>query len=214
MKILNELEKYKIIAIARKLPMDKVLPTAKALLDGGIKFIEVTFDQKNINCINETTAAIRLLRNEFGNEMFIGAGTVLGVLQAEAAVKAGAEYLLSPNFNEAVVRRTVELGAVSIPGAFTPTEITAAYETGAHIVKLFPAGELGLGYIKAVLAPLCHIPMLGVGGIDENNIASFLKIGLKGVGIGSNILKNEFIEQENYKEITALSKKYTDKIFF
>ena len=97
-------------------------------------------------------------------------GTVLTTAEVQQAVDAGARYIISPNVNPDVIRETKRLGAVSIPGALTPTEVATAYAYGADFVKLFPAGELGLSYIKAIRAPLAHIPMLAVGGVNENNL--------------------------------------------
>ena len=212
MNTIETIKKHKIIAIARKVPKDKILQTAEALFAGGIRLLEVTFDQNNPHCIVETSDMIGVLVKRFGTDMCIGAGTVMTITQAEAAVNAGAQYLISPNFSPAIVKKTLELSAISIPGALTPTEIVAAYEAGAQIVKLFPAGDLGVGYIKSIISPLSHIPMMAVGGIDEKNIADFLKTGLRGVGIGSNIVKNSLIEQNRFSELTELAKKYTSII--
>ena len=125
---------------------------------------------------------------------------------------AGAKYIISPNTDEKVIKKTNECGMVSIPGALTPTEIQYAHACGADFVKLFPADNLGIGYIKAVLAPLSHIKLLAVGGVNENNLKDFLNVGVKGVGIGSNITKKELIKQGQYDEITKLAKKYTIQI--
>lgn len=209
--IINSILEHKIIAIIRKVDMDKILYTAEALYNGGIRFMEVTFDQSGDFSESYTTDQIALLKESFGKDLYVGAGTVMTPKQVEAAYHAGARYIISPNTDKAVINKTLELGMVSIPGAVTPTEIQQAHAFGADFVKLFPAGELGLDYIKAVLAPLNHIKMLAVGGINENNLKDFLNTSLKGVGIGSNIVKNGLIVQGKYDQITALTKKYTSQ---
>ena len=144
--------------------------------------------------------------------MRIGAGTVMTAEQVAVAAEAGAEYMISPDTSEAVIKATLAAGAVSIPGALTPTEVAVAYGYGADFVKLFPAGELGLSYIKAIRAPLAHIPMLAVGGVNENNLSAFLDAGLAGVGVGSNIVDKKLIEKGDFAALTALALRYTEQI--
>ena len=153
-----------------------------------------------------------MLCREFEGRLCIGAGTVMNVKQAKLAAKAGAKYLISPNFNKSVIRFANKNGIVSMPGAMTPTEIVDAYDTGADFVKVFPADSLGLGYLKAVKAPLSHIPLIAVGGVNENNISDFIAAGLDGVGVGSNIVKKSMIEQGDLEGITALARAYTAAI--
>ena len=113
--------------------------------------------------MTETTRSIAAVAAELGSDLIVGAGTVLTTEQAEAAVKAGAKFLLSAVVDKAVICRAKELGAVMIPGAMTPTEILDAYRWGADIVKVFPAGTMGPDYLKAVRGPLPHIPLMAVG---------------------------------------------------
>ena len=127
MTTVDFIEKYKIICICRKIYGEELLALARALRSGGIRMMEVTFDQADPECIKKTAEAIAMLHAEFGEEMKIGAGTVLSAAQVDAAKDAGAEYIISPNTCLPVIHRTKELGLVSIPGAMTPTEIIAAY---------------------------------------------------------------------------------------
>jgi 2-dehydro-3-deoxyphosphogluconate aldolase/(4S)-4-hydroxy-2-oxoglutarate aldolase len=136
----------------------------------------------------------------------------MNVHQVETAINSGAKYIISPNTNLQVIKKTSELGAVSIPGALTPSEIAFAYEAGAKFVKLFPASEFGVSYIKSIRSPLNHIPLLAVGGVDENNMNSFFEAGVSGVGVGSNIVKKSLISMKKFDEITVLAKKYTKQI--
>lgn len=150
-----------------------------------------------------------MLAEAMGDRMCIGAGTVMNRLQAETAIQSGARYIISPDTNPDVIEKTCSLGALSIPGALTPTEIAYAYRCGADYVKLFPAGTLGLKYIQAVCSPLSHIPMMAVGGIDDKNLNSFLSSGLAGVGIGSNLVNLAMIANGQFEALTRLAQKYT-----
>lgn len=211
MNVLDAIFTHKIIAIARGIPPEKIVPVAEALYEGGIRFLEVTFDQKDENTIKKTCGMIKDLCEKV-TAMYIGAGTVMTEDQAAVAIRAGAKYIISPNVSEKVIKKTLELGAVSIPGAFTPTEIASAYEMGAHMIKVFPAGDLGIGYLKSIMAPLCHIPMLATGGVDDTNLSDFLKLGMVGAGIGSNIVNRRLIDAGEYSKLTQLAQKYTLQI--
>ncbi|MDD5603970.1 MAG: bifunctional 4-hydroxy-2-oxoglutarate aldolase/2-dehydro-3-deoxy-phosphogluconate aldolase [Eubacteriales bacterium] len=207
--LINEILEHKIIAICRNVADDVIVDVAGALYEGGIKFVEVTFDQSGKSPECKTEKQIISLREHFAGRIHVGAGTVLTPEQVDRAFKAGAEYIISPDTNPEVIKRTVSLGLVSIPGALTPTEIQNAHACGADFVKLFPAGEMGISYIKAVTAPLNHIRLLAVGGVNEDNLADFFKAGIKGAGIGSNIIKKNLLEQKDFKGITKLAGLYS-----
>ena len=207
--IMECIEKNKIIAIARNVKVELVVPTAQALYDGGIRLIEVTFNQSSPNGLTDTVQSIKALCSAFGDKLCVGAGTVMSIEQVQAAYDAGAKYIISPHTDADIIKKTKSLGIVSIPGALTPSEIVMAHNAGADFVKLFPAGNFGLEYIKAVKSPIIHISMLAVGGVDEKNIKDFLKIGLKGVGVGSNIVKSSLINEGKFDELTKLAELYT-----
>lgn len=212
MTVLEALKEYKIVAICRGVSTDNILKTAQALYDGGIRMMEVTFNQKAADPIAETAASIKLLNEKMGDKMYFGAGTVLTPEQVDAAVDAGAKYIISPNFSPAVVKRTIERGAISMPGCLTPSEVMSAYEMGAHVIKLFPAGDLGLGYIKAIMAPISHVPLVAVGGINADNMRSFLDLGLAGLGIGGNIVNTKLISEGKFDELTKVAQTYTNQL--
>jgi len=210
--LMNKIIDKKIIAIIRGVSPEKMIPLVEALYLGGIELVEVTFNHESKVTIEETLNSLTLIHKEFGKKIGLGVGTVLSTDQVEQAVNAGAEYIISPNTDIDVIRKTKELGKISIPGAFTPTEIVAAYSAGADFVKLFPAGILGVQYIKAILAPLKHIPVIAVGGIDEKNIRDFLATGVYGVGVGGNLVDVKAINEENFNKITQTAKNYLEKI--
>ena len=211
-KIIQMVEENKIIAIVRGIAPDKGLQVAQALYDGGIRMIEVTFDQKNIDKQADTAAMIRAISEHFQGKVCVGAGTVTSVELVEMAADAGAQYIISPDAKEDVIKRTRELGLISMPGALTPTEITAAHKWGADFVKLFPVGSLGTGYVKAVKAPLNHIKLLAVGGVNPENITDFLDAGCCGAGIGGNLVNQKWIEAGEYQKITETARALVEKV--
>ena len=207
-----DINRYKIIAIVRGVTGEALVETAEALYEGGIRLLEITFDQTGKISATETAEMIAELCRRFAGRMRIGAGTVMTAEQARIAFEAGAEYMISPDTSREVIEETIRLGAVSIPGALTPTEVATAHAYGADFVKLFPAGDLGLSYIKSIRAPLAHIPMLAVGGVNEKNLGEFLSAGLSGVGIGSNIVNKKLIDNGDFAALTALAKQYTEQV--
>ena len=211
-KVIKAIEDNKIITIVRSIGSDKLIPLAEAMYNGGIRLLEVTFSADGHISDEETAENIRMLAEHFEDRMYIGAGTVLSEKQVELTKKAGGKFIISPDTYENVIKKTLELGMVSIPGALTPTEIQIANRMGADFVKMFPAVNMGCEYVKAVLAPLSNTKLLAVGGINENNMTDYLKAGISGFGIGSNIINKKLVENNDYKEITELAKKYVKEI--
>lgn len=208
MNTLSFIKEKKLVSIARRVPVDKIVDAAFAVNAGGICCLEITFDQSSQNCISDTVKSIQMVKRALGDKMSIGAGTTVTVEQAKAAFDAGADFILAPDTNPAVIAEVKKLGMISVPGAMTPTEIQNAWNCGADIVKVFPAGFLGLDYLKAVRGPISNVPLMAVGGVDENNVADFLKAGYCSCGIGSNIMKNSLINEGKYDELSELAKKF------
>lgn len=206
--VIQAVEKYKLVAILRGVPEEKLSRVAQALYDGGVRLLEITYSPDGSVSDEETARRIGLLAKEFAGRMHIGAGTVLTREQVRLTKEAGGRFIISPNVDEAVIRETCALGLVSMPGALTPTEICNAHSFGADFVKLFPAGDMGVGYVKSVKAPLSHIKMLAVGGINEKNLASYLHTGVCGFGIGSNIVSKKMVDENDYQGITALAREF------
>jgi len=204
--IMDRLVTNKVIAIVRGVPSAQAVDVALALLEGGISCIEVTFNQTGD--LSDTLRALDMIHSRLGEEVTLGAGTVMTLEQVKDAASAGAQYIISPHVDEGVIIRTKELGLISIPGAMTPTETVVAKGYGADIVKLFPAGILGSAYIKAMLGPLAHIPVMAVGGINPENMGEFLKAGAVGVGVGGSLVDNKLIAMGKFSEITAMALQY------
>lgn len=207
-EITAKIKEEKIIAIIRHLGAKDAEALCEALYKGGIRLAEITFDPAGTIPAEETAKTISVLREKFAGKMLIGAGTVLDMDYARIAIGAGAEFIISPNTDPDVIRYTKECGMVSIPGAMTPTEVVSAYRAGADFVKVFPSDTLGLKFIKALRAPLPHIPLIPTGGINTGNIADFLSAGAAAVGIGSNLSRNDLVKAGRLDEITALAEEY------
>lgn len=171
---------------------------------GGVKFIEITFSVPDAHEVIKKLAADR--------RVSIGAGTVLSISDAKKALKAGASYIVSPNFDERVVKFTKKEGAVSIPGACTPTEIYKAYRAGGDIIKLFPFVEIGgLGFLKTIRGPFPFIKYMLCGGASMDNISEYLAAGAAGILVGSAIIKRELVSAEDWASVTELSAKFVLK---
>lgn len=211
-KVIETIEKSKIITIVRGIESDKLIPLAEAMYDGGIRLLEITYSADGRISDEETAQSIEMLSKHFEGRMFIGAGTVITENQVELTKKADGKFIISPDTYENVIKKTRELGMVSMPGALTPSEIQNAHRHGADFVKLFPITNMGVEYVKAVKAPLSHIKFLAVGGINENNMADYLKAGVCGFGVGSNIVDKKLTDAGEYGAITELAKKYTKVI--
>ena len=204
------IEDGKIIAIIRRLYGDTLIRLAEALNEGGIKVIEVTFDQADPECLSKTSEAISRLSRTFGDSMLYGAGTVLNTEQVETARQAGARYIVSPNVSPEVIRLTKSLGLISIPGAMTPSEILHAHDCGADYVKIFPAGELGLPYIKAVRAPISHVKFVAAGGVNEQNLGDFLNAGYTAAAVSGRLTDSAVIEAGDFDEITRRARAFCE----
>ncbi len=207
--LIEQMTENKIIAIVRGLAPEQVVPAVEALYRGGIRLVEVTFNQSDPDGDRQLADSISRLAGHFTDRMRIGAGTVLSGTQVQIAADAGARFIISPNVNEAVIRETLRQSLISIPGALTPSEIMRAHELGAHFVKLFPAGSMGIDYFKAIRAPISHVRMMAVGGIDTDNMADWLKAGAAGFGIGGNLVSKTLIDQERYDELAELAARFT-----
>lgn len=206
MEIMELIEQNRVIAIVRGMHPDQMAPLARALERGGIRMMEITFNQNAPETFQNTVNAIRTLSQNM-RDMAIGAGTVMTLEQLHMAADVGARYIISPDVNPALIAETKRLGLTSLPGAMSPTEIVTAWNAGADAVKVFPIGDLGVGYLKAIRAPLSHIPLIAVGGVNERNCADFLRAGAIGVGVGGQLVNREWIDAGEFYKIASLAGK-------
>jgi len=181
MTTLEQILEHKIVAILRGCDPANIVEISQALYEGGIRLLEITLNSPGALDGIERVAA------RFGDRMVIGAGTVLTVEEVKAAVGAGSRFVLSPSLDVDVIRVTRELGAVSVPGALTATEILTAYRAGANIVKVFPA-SVGPAYFRDIRGPLPQIPLMATGGVNLENIREFGKAGVVAFGVGSALV--------------------------
>jgi len=207
-EIIQKVLDKKIVAIVRGVYGQDCINLAKALYAGGIELLEVTFDQSKPEALEQTSETIRCLVEELGDKMAFGAGTVTSLEMLELAKKAGAQFIVSPDTNEEVIKATVAAGLVSMPGAMSPTEIVTAHRYGADFVKVFPTSNLGASYIKAIRGPINHIRLLAVGGVNEKNIGEFIKAGVNGAGVGGNLVNKQWIANGEFDKITALAEEF------
>ncbi|MDO7786041.1 bifunctional 4-hydroxy-2-oxoglutarate aldolase/2-dehydro-3-deoxy-phosphogluconate aldolase [Desulforamulus aquiferis] len=191
-----------IVAVVRGAEAEKVVKISKALQQGGVTAIELTMD---------TPGAVDMIRKvvaEVGSQAVIGAGTVLDAETARAAILAGAEFIFCPSLHEDVIRTANRYGKVVIPGVMTPTEIIKAYELGADILKVFPAGVLGPRYFKEVRGPFKHVPLMPSGGVTLDNAAEFIKAGCVALGVGGSLLDKDAIREERYEVLTERASQF------
>ena len=193
-----------LIVIIRAESSKELKEAAIALREGGARFIEVTMTTPNaLKVIGEISKSL--------SDVIIGVGSVLDPETAKAAILSGAEFVVCPTLNRDVIRLCNRYSKIVIPGAFTPTEILSAWETGADLVKVFPSSG-GPSYIKAIKAPLPQISLVPVGGVNIENVADFIKAGASAVGVGGNLVKKEFLERRDFTTLTQLCRKFVGAI--
>ena len=211
-QFVKEFFEKKVIVVCRGIPEDEIVNVAKALYEGGIRFMEVPFDQKNPDTFTLTARKIQAVKKALGEKIHVGAGTVLTMEQFELAKEAGAEIIVAPTLDEEIVVATKKAGLISMPGCATPSEITRAYKLGADLIKLFPASVLTLKAIKEISVPLNHIPLVCFGGVTSENIKEVLASGAVGVGMAGAILDKEALTAKNYQKITERAKEVTSQL--
>ena len=182
--VATQLDKLPLVAILRGLKPSEALDIGSALYDSGIQVMEVTLNSP------EPLKSIELLANRFDGKMAIGAGTVLSAENVTKVREAGGQLIVSPNVDVEVISRTVELGMHSLPGAMTCTECFQAIKAGADGLKIFPASVMGVSGVKDLMAVIPREnDIYAVGGVTDSNMAEWLGIGIKGVGLGSNLYR-------------------------
>jgi 2-dehydro-3-deoxyphosphogluconate aldolase/(4S)-4-hydroxy-2-oxoglutarate aldolase len=206
--VLELLTKTRLVAIIRLDDLSQAVTLSKALLAGGVVAQEFTLSNpKALEALSEAKAALA----EFSSgQAVIGLGSVRNVDEAQAAIKAGAHFVVTPITKLEVIELCKNAGVPIMPGAFTPTEIAAAHDAGADIVKVFPARTLGAGYIKDVLAPMPYLKLMPTGGIDLENMASFFKAGAVSVGVGGNLLDKKAIEAGDWEKVSSVARQYAE----
>src|SRR5689334_8205061 len=201
-EIISRLVNPGIIAVVRAQKPEQVLPLSEALIAGGVIAIEITMTTPN------AIAAIRDARQKIGDRALIGVGTVLDLETCRSAVSEGAQFVVTPVLRPEFVPIVHAADRPIMLGAYTPTEAQLAHEAGADFIKIFPADNLGPGYIKALRAPLPHLRIVPTGGVDVGNVADFLKAGCAAVGAGSSLVSTKILQEANWPELTRRAKEF------
>lgn len=199
------LERVALIPVLRAKSATQAHDVVQAMLAGGVSIVEVTMT------VPDAVDLLKELKHEYGEELLLGVGTVTTADEAEAAIAAGAEFVVSPTFHPAVVARTRALGKVSIPGALTPTEVISAWNAGADYVKIFPCSAVGgASYVRSLLAPFPHLKLIPTGGVTLETAESFLRAGARALGVGSDLVNLNAIEAGRPETITETARAYID----
>jgi 2-dehydro-3-deoxyphosphogluconate aldolase / (4S)-4-hydroxy-2-oxoglutarate aldolase len=195
-----------IVAVVRSPDGAQLVEVARALVDGGVKAVEITLT------VPDALDVMRQVRQALGTRILLGAGTVLDPETARAALLAGAEYIVSPTVNLDVIRLCQRYDKVVMPGAFTPTEILTAWEAGADIVKVFPADVLGPPFFKALRGPLPQVRLMPTGGVDLTTAAAFLQAGACCLGIGGQLVEPKAVAARDFDRIRDLARQYVQVV--
>ena len=206
MTALEIIAKHKLVAIVRLDDLSIAKELTAALVDGGIRAIEFTLTNR------DAVAAIAEIRELVDDSVVIGAGSVITAEQTWAAADAGARFVVSPVWKREVNSACGEAGLPFMPGAFTPTEILRAWESGASAVKVFPANHLGTGYIKDVLAPLPHLRLMPTGGVNLDNMREHLDNGAFALGVGSSLINNDAVADRDWAKLRENARRYVDRL--
>jgi len=202
--VLQRIHDAGLVAIVRADTADDAVALAQACIAGGVTALEVAFTTPG------TLDVIANLRRQHGDRVLIGAGTVLDEQTARMAILAGAQFIISPSVDFAVIRLCHRYQVPVMPGAMTPAEIIAALEAGADIVKIFPGEAFGPEYIKALLAPLPQAPLMPTGGVTLENLAEWFKYGSVAVGVGGSLTAPA--REGNYAAVTATAREFVRRI--
>ncbi|MDB5307207.1 MAG: kdgA [Gemmataceae bacterium] len=195
-----------IVAVVRFTDPGPLVEVVRALADGGVTVAEVTFTVPN------AVEVIREARRQLGDRVLLGAGTVLDPETARAALLAGAEFVVAPSVNVEVIKLCRRYDKLVMPGAFTPTEIVAAWEAGADVVKVFPADVLGPAFFRAMKGPLPQVKLMPTGGVDLATAAEFLRAGAVCLGVGGQLVDPKAVATGDFARITQLAKQYVEVV--
>lgn len=205
--VLQLVERTRIVAIVRLDDLSQAIAISRALAQGGIVAQEFTLT--NPDALRVIEPVQRALAAE-GHDAVVGIGSVRNLEEAKAAILSGADFIVSPITRADIIGECRQAEVAVMPGAFTPSEIAHAWECGADVVKVFPARQLGPGYIKDVLAPMPYLKLMPTGGVDLNNIATFIQAGVVAMGIGGNLIDAQAIRNGDWSAITSVAKKYSE----
>lgn len=196
MSAIQEILAKKVVAVVRLDNYNRAVDVARALVAGGVTVLEFTLTGRG------AIQAVSATRKALGDAVCVGVGTVLKSEDAEAAIDAGAEFLVTPAVRQQVIATCVKRQTLILCGGLTPTELLEAHEAGAEMVKVFPAQSGGPNFIKNVLAPMPFLKLVPTGGVSPENARDYLAAGAVAVGIGGNLVSNKLVAAEAFDQIT------------
>ncbi len=195
-----------VVAIMRTKSSEQLLRAADAIREGGVRAIEVTMTTPGALSVIEQAVS------KYGSDVLFGAGTVLDAESARSAILSGAQFIVSPSFNPALIEICRRYSIPVMPGAYTPTEILTAWECGADMVKVFPAGLGGPSLIKAIKAPFPQVELVPVGGVNVDNTADFIRAGAAAVGVGSALINQKLLEVGDFDALTERARRLVEEV--
>src|SRR5213080_1010157 len=195
-----------IVAVVRSSDSQQLVEAARALADGGVTVIEITMSVPN------ALAVVGRVRQALGDRVLLGAGTVLDAETARAVLLAGAEYLVAPTLNLEVIRLCQRYDKLVMPGCFTPTEVLAAWEAGADVVKVFPADPLGPAFFRAMRGPLPQVRLMPTGGVDLSTAAEYLRAGACCLGVGTQLVEPKAVAAGDFDRLSELAAEYVEVV--
>ncbi len=206
LRTLNTIDESGAILIVRLDNADVAERVAEAAIAGGFRALEITLS------IPGAVDVIRRLAAKHGlNGVAVGAGTVLDEHSAYECIRAGADFLVSPQLNPDMIRTANRYQVPTVSGAYTPTELVNSAEAGADILKLFPTEAGGIPYAKSVLAPLAHLPIMPAGGVTVENVGEWFAAGVAGVGVGSYVTK-AWQPDGDFNRVTKAAKEFLSAV--
>ena len=204
-QVRNRIVEIGIVPVVRASSAQQAMQAAAAVCAGGIPIVEITMT------VPGAIDVITQLAKSMGNDVLIGAGTVLDAEAAERCIDAGADFLVSPGFDLATVQFAKQQGKLIMAGALTPTEVITAWKAGSDFVKIFPCGTVGgAKYIKALKAPLPQVPMVPTGGVNLETAADFIRAGADALGIGGELVSAAACKSGNLSVVTEAARLYVD----
>lgn len=205
-KIINEIRKSGVVAVIRADNSHELLDTTLALSEGGVGALEMTMTSPGaLNVLEEVAPKLT-------GRALLGMGSVLDAETARMAILAGAQYVVSPVLNLAIITMCQRYSIPCIPGAFTPTEILMAWEAGADVVKVFPAAKLGPSYIKDIKGPLPQVRLTPTGGITLDNVADYIRAGAEFVGVGGSLVRKDLIQEKDWVGLCDLAQAFVSEV--
>lgn len=203
---MQRIEQAGVVAVVRVNSSGELLNITEALLKGGLRNVEITMTTPG------ALASIKEIKKHFQDEVIVGAGSVLDGVTARMCILEGAQFIVGPVFRQDMIDVCKRYSTVVIPGAFTPTEILAAWEAGGDVIKVFPATSVGPKYLKDIKGPLPQVKLTPTGGVNLDNAAEFIKAGAAFIGVGGNLVNKKAIAERNWQEITDNAKRYLDVV--